>query len=277
MDIVSRTFDMSKYKNFDNESSKRNLTLCRFLRSNKKSEDDLRFEIVKMSAPYSTTSPYNKILDFTNKTKVICDNTDLSMFLAQCKVIFVGDAGCGKSSLIKRFTSSSFDLDCKTTLGADYEAKFFNVLDVDYNVGFWDLPGGDKFNASINLMSRPYYKNSNVIVVVFDLTRTSTLANTAKWMTETLTANQKTDPIRFLVGTKSDLLSKRALEGLEAHANVIANVIDAEYFSVSSKDGTDVDNLFRRFTALAFENSIQKLIKPPDYHKVKNNIASKCY
>lgn len=262
---------MSRYKNFDSESSKRSLKLCRFLRSNRKSEDDQRFEIAKMAAPYSTTSPYNQILDFNNKTKLICDSTDLSMFLDQCKVIFVGDASCGKSSLIKRFASSSFDLDCKTTLGADYEAKFFNVLDVDYNVGFWDLPGDEKFNA----MSRPYYKNSNVIVVVFDLTRTSTLANAAKWMKETLTANVKTDPIRFLVGTKSDLLSKRVLEGLEEHANVIAQELDAEYFSVSSKDGTEVDNLFRRFTALSFENSIQKLIKPPDYHSVKNNISSK--
>lgn len=261
---------MSRYKSFDNESSKRSLKLCRFLRSNRKCEQDKRFQIEKMTVPYSTTSPYSKIIDFNSKTKLICNNTDLSMFLNECKVIFVGDESCGKTSLVKRFTSPTSGLDCKATLEAEYETKFFNILDVDYNVCFWDLPGDEKFNA----MSRPYYKNSNVVVVVFDLTRTSTLTNAARWMRETLSSNLETDPIRFLVGTKSDLLSKRTLEGLEAHANVIAQELDAEYFSVSSKDGTEVDNLFRRFTALAFENSIQKLIRPPDYHTVKNNISS---
>lgn len=93
-------------------------------------------------------------------------------------------------------------------------------------------------------------------------------------MKETLRANLQTDPIRFLVGTKSDLLSKRAQEGLEIHANLIAQELDAEYFSISSKEGTEVNELFKRFTALAFENSVQKLIKPPDYYTVKNNLSS---
>jgi Ras-related protein Rab-36 len=93
-------------------------------------------------------------------------------------------------------------------------------------------------------------------------------------MKEALSANEKNDPIRFLVGTKSDLLPKRALEGLESHATFIAQEIDAEYFSVSSRDGTEVPNLFKRFTSLAFDNAVQLLIRPPDYNIVKNNIKS---
>lgn len=261
---------MSKYENFDYESKRRTIKLCKFLNNKMKSEEDQRYEITKMIAPYSTTSsPYNKILEFNKKTKAVCQNTDLTLFLDQCKVIFVGDASCGKTSLINRFTSSSFDQDYKQTLGVDYEAKFFDVLDVSYNVGFWDVPGHEKFKFIV----QSYYKNSNVIVVVFDLTRPTTLVNAKIWMEEALNQNTKTDPIRFLVGTKSDLLSKKAQEGIEAHANFIAQELDAEYFSVSSKDGTEVNNLFKRFTALAFENSVQKLIKPPDYYTVKNNLS----
>jgi small GTP-binding protein len=260
---------MSKYINFDNESKKRPMKLCKFLNARKKSEDD-RCEVTKMIAPYTTTSPYSKILDFNNKTKAVCGSTDLSMFLDQCKVIFVGDANCGKTSLVQRFTSSTFDSEYKPTAGVEYETKYFDVLNVGYNVGLWDVPGEERFKQIV----QSYYKSSNVIVVVFDLTRPTTLVNAAKWMQETLAANLKTDPIRFLVGTKSDLLSKRALEGLEAHANFVAQELDAEYFSVSSKTGAEVSNLFKRFTALAFENSVQKLIRPPDYYTVKNNLSS---
>lgn len=262
---------MSKYENFDSESKKKTLKLCKFLNARKKSDEDQRYEITKMVPPYTTTSPYGKILDFNNKTKAVCGNTDLSMFLDQCKVIFVGDANCGKTSLINRFMSSLFDSEYKPTVGVNYEAKYFDVLDVGYTMGCWDVPGDERFKMIV----QSYYKNANVIVVVFDLTRPSTLVNATKWMQETLAANMKSDPIRFLVGNKSDLLSKRALEGLEAHANLVAQELDAEYFSVSSKSGNEVNNLFKRFTALAFENSVQKLIKPPDYYTVKNNLSSK--
>lgn len=265
------TSAMSKYAHFDNESKKRSLKLCKFIGSRKKSDDDQRYEITKMLPPYSTTSPYSKILDFNNKTKAVCQSTDLSLFLDQCKVILVGDANCGKTSLITRFTSASFDHDYKPTHGVDYESKYFDVLNVDYNMGLWDVPGQEKFKIIV----QSYYKNANVIVVCFDLTRPSTLMNASKWMQEALAANVKNDPIRFLVGTKSDLLGKRALEGLEAHGNLVAQELDAEYFSVSSKEGSEVNNLFKRLTALAFENSVQKLIKPPDYHTVKNNLSSK--
>lgn len=261
---------MSKYTNFDNEPKRRSSTLCKFIKS-RKSDEDQRFCITKMISPYSSTSPYNKITDFNSKTKAVCQHTDLSMFLEQCKVIFVGDANCGKTSLIKRFISSTFDQIYKPTRGVDFDAKYFDVLDCDYNCGYWDVPGHDEFR----IINKSYYQNANVVVVVFDLTRPSTLMNAKNWMKETLTTNLKSDPLRFLVGTKCDLLSSRAQEGLEIHANLVAQELDAEYFSISSKDGTEVNNLFKRFTALAFENSVQKLIKPQDYHTVKNNLSSK--
>lgn len=261
---------MSKYESFDNDSKKGGLKLSKFFGARKKTDEEQRFDITKMILPYSNSSPYHKILDFNKKTKAVCQNTDLTLFLDQCKTIFVGDAGCGKTSLIQRFSSSTFDLDYKQTSIAEYETKYFEILGIEYSVGFWDIPGDERFK----FISRSYYKNAAVIVVAFDMTRPSTLANATKWMREALSANIKTDPIRFLVGTKKDLLSKKALEVLEAHAHFVAQELDAEFFSVSSKDGSEVNNLFKRFTALAFENSVQKLIRPPDYHDVKNNISS---
>lgn len=257
---------MSKYINFDNEPKNRNSKFMgKFI---KRSDEDQCYEIIKMIPPYSGKSPYS--MDFSIRTKAVCKNTDLSIFLDQCKVIVVGDANCGKTALIKRFTSSLFYQDYKPSVDVEYETLYFDVLNVGYNVGLWDVPGHEKFKIIV----QSYYKNANVVVVVFDLTRPSTLMNATKWMQETLAANVISDPIKFLVGTKSDVLSRRALEGMEAHANNIAQELDAEYFSISSKDGTEVNNLLKRFTGLAFENSLQKLIKPPDYHTVKNNLSN---
>lgn len=261
---------MSEYEKFDYENRKRSSNkITKFLTVRRKTNDQ-RFEIMKMIPSYSSASPYHRIQDFNAKTKAVCRNTDLTMFLDQCKVIIVGDANCGKSTLVKRFSTSTFDEDYKPTIGVVLEQKYFNVLENGYNVGLWDVPGEEKFRQ----LFQSYYKNSNVIVVVFDLTRPSTLLNSARWMRDTLEANMSSDPLRFLVGTKSDLLSKRALDSLEAHASCMAQELDAEFFAVSSKDGSEVNNLFKRITSLAFENSVQKLIRPPDYNTVKNNISS---
>jgi len=146
---------MSKYTTFDNESKRRSLKLCKLFNGHR---EDQRYQISKMPKSYSC-SPYCSITDFNQRTKFVCQNTDLSMkfFLDACKVIFVGDSNSGKTSLINRFTASTFDHDYKPTLGVDYETKYFDVLNVSFNVGFWDLPGVPSFK----LMVQPYLTNAN--------------------------------------------------------------------------------------------------------------------
>lgn len=184
---------MSKYRIFDNDS--KNRTSFGKLLSSKKREDD-QFEILNMPHPYSiTSSPYNKIVDFNAKTKAVCQKTDLSLFLDQCKVIFVGDCEVGKTSLIRRFLSSKFDQLYKATCDVEFESIYFEILSVGYNVGIWDLSGEERYK----IINTPYYKNANVIVAVFDLTKPSSMINATRWMKEALIANEKSDPIRFLV------------------------------------------------------------------------------
>jgi small GTP-binding protein len=252
---------MSKYAHFDNDATKK--------RSSKRREDD-QFEILRMPQPYSVSSPYNKITDFNDKTKIVCQKTDLSLFLEQCKVLFVGDCEVGKTSLIKSFRACEFDSRYRATRGVDYENFDFEILNVSYNVNLWDVSGEENYK----IINQPYYKNATAIVAVFDLTKPSSMINATRWMKEVLAANEKNDPLRFLVGTKSDLLPKKALQGLELHARFIAQEIDAEYFSTSSRDPSQVTNLFKRFTSLSFDKSVQKLLRPADYNIVKNNIRS---
>lgn len=250
---------MSKYINFDNDTRP----------SIKRREDD-QYEILKMPQPYSQTTPYNKITDFNKQTKIVCQKTDLSLFLDQCKVIFVGDCEVGKSSLIRKFNQNLFNSSYEATHGVEYETMYFNILNVGYHLGIWDVSGEESYK----IINQPYYKNATVVIAVFDLTKPASMINATRWMKEALDANEMSDPLRFLVGTKSDLLSKKALHGLELHARFIAQEIDAEYFSTSSRDGMQVENLFKRITALSFDKSVQKLIRPSDYNIVKNNIKS---
>ncbi|KAG0443440.1 hypothetical protein HPB47_014914 [Ixodes persulcatus] len=91
-----------------------------------------------------------------------------------------------------------------------------------------------------------------VVILVFDLSLASSLYNTPKWLEETLESNGGHDPLRFLVGTKKDLVSDGVLDGMEEDATKIARRLDAEYWSVSAKSGENVRQLFFRVSALSF-------------------------
>lgn len=46
----------------------------------------------------------------------------------------------------------------------------------------------------------------SVVMVVFDVTNIVTLAHTAQWLEEAKQANEGSNPLIFLVGTKRDLM-----------------------------------------------------------------------
>jgi hypothetical protein len=119
--------------------------------------DEQQFVVQKMPLSYTNCSPYCKIADFNAKTKVVCQKTDLSLFLDQCKVIFIGDCEAGKTSLINRFASSSFDHCYRATLDVDFQTKYFEILNIAYTIGIWDLSGEEKYK----ILNQPYYKNAN--------------------------------------------------------------------------------------------------------------------
>ena len=119
-------------------------------------------------------------------------------------------------------------------------------------------------------------------MVVFDLTDLYSLSSCPKWLEDALKANV-VRPLVFLVGTKRDLLvmfrqkwaaklefvwltsisnslkpmqSDAAYKNVEQHATRMSQALQAEYWSVSSKSGLNVDNFFRRVAALTFDLSV---------------------
>ncbi|CAN0172307.1 unnamed protein product, partial [Laminaria digitata] len=46
-----------------------------------------------------------------------------------CKVLVVGNAKCGKSSIISRFVNDRFSSDYNSTVGADYAMKDVHLRD----------------------------------------------------------------------------------------------------------------------------------------------------
>jgi len=116
------------------------------------------------------------------------------------KVIVVGDAGVGKTSLIRQLTQQQFSKNVMPTLGVDFSAK--NLPTVDNSVirlHLWDVAGQERYRC----LSRAYLKGCQACVVVFDVTRKDTFDHVEVWKRD---IDTKCGPIpSLLLGNKNDL------------------------------------------------------------------------
>lgn len=204
--------------------------------------DDFPQAYSYLDTPYSET-------DFPSDVRQACIRRQATgADVRAAKVIVVGDVSVGKTCLITKFCHEVYDANYKATIGVDFEVEKFLVLQVPFSLQIWDTAGQERFKS----ITSAYYRGAQVVILVFDLSLASSLYNTPKWLEDTLECNGGQDPLRFLVGTKKDLVNEGALDGMEEDATKIARRLDAEYWSVSAKTGENVRQMFFRVSALAF-------------------------
>lgn len=202
---------------------------------------------------YTADAAPRQALNFHPKTKDACSTGNTgNISLKVAKTIVVGDSGVGKTCLVNRYCRNLFDRDYKATIGVDFEVERFMILDQEFNMQIWDTAGQERFKC----MAASYYRGAHVIILVFELTNIKSLQHTKQWLEEALEQNTATYPEIFLVGSKKDLCKASEVSQMETHALQLAEEINAEYWSVSSKSGENVKEFFRRVAAITFEQAI---------------------
>ncbi|MFX1446983.1 MAG: Rab family GTPase, partial [Promethearchaeota archaeon] len=87
------------------------------------------------------------------------------------KVIVIGDAGVGKTSLVKKFVSGRFTSDYRVSIGANLFVKDLILEpDMDISIQIWDIAGQEKWVKMRHL----YYRGAHGALIVGDLTRENT-------------------------------------------------------------------------------------------------------
>lgn len=156
------------------------------------------------SDPISDTYPFwtsPEVLSSHDIQKMESSNPRLkSRYLM--KILVIGNAKCGKSSLIERYVNDSFSEEYNTTIGADYRRKAFNIgNNTEARLQLWDIAGQDRFAS----LTRPYYRNAAAAVIVCDLTRGSSIEAVRSWKDA---LEDKLDDLPVIImANKCDLLA----------------------------------------------------------------------
>jgi len=153
------------------------------------------------------------------------------------KVSVIGEYAVGKTSLIKRYMTNSFDEGYNATLGAAISTFNTTVDKNEVSLQVWDLAGQTPFRK----VRKQYLFGSDFALAVFDLTRRETLDALTEWVADVRSAEPEV--VCFLVGNKSDLIEERQVPQEEAGA-AAKNLAMSGYMETSAKDGTNITELF---------------------------------
>ena len=162
------------------------------------------------------------------------------------KLIIAGDFAVGKTSLVKRFMGQDFSPSYKATMGVECFTKSYrdeesNLIDLS----IWDLSGQTLYRD----VAISYAKESDLVILVFDVTRQETFNNIKGWhktIYDVIAENsRKYSAPCMIIGNKIDLDDKRTVKLLEGVA--LAGSLKALYIETSAKTGKNVDKAFNSF------------------------------
>ncbi|KAJ2679163.1 Vacuolar protein sorting-associated protein 21 [Coemansia spiralis] len=144
----------------------------------------------------------------------------------QIKVVLLGDAAVGKSSLVLRFVNDEFQENKEPTIGAAFLTQKVRLDDTVLKLDLWDTAGQERFHS----LAPMYYRNAQAAVVVYDITRAQSLDRAKSWIKE-LQRQAKPNIVIALVGNKLDLVADQENEEAEdADADADADAdTDAEH------------------------------------------------
>ena len=86
-----------------------------------------------------------------------------------CKVVFIGETGVGKSSILSRYIKNIFDPDSPTTPALDFISKVITIKKNMPSIRFelWDTAGQEKYRS----LTKVLIKDSAVCLLVYDITK----------------------------------------------------------------------------------------------------------
>ncbi len=125
------------------------------------------------------------------------------------KLVILGDSGVGKTSLFKKLLTEKFEPKVISTIGIDKRTLNIkkNIQDVgekDAEIALYDTAGEERFRA----ISVSYFRDSNGILLMYDITKQNTFENLNNWLENLKTTiGDNENYLMILLGNKLDLVN----------------------------------------------------------------------
>eukprot|EP00056_Hartaetosiga_gracilis_P001345 m.44352 g.44352 ORF g.44352 m.44352 type:complete len:204 (-) comp10600_c0_seq1:667-1278(-) len=184
--------------------------------------------------------------------------------MCQFKLVLLGEAAVGKSSLVLRFVKGQFLEYQESTIGAAFLTQTV-CLEDDTKVKFeiWDTAGQERYHS----LAPMYYRGAQAAIVVYDVTNSDSFTKAKSWVKE-LQRQANPNIVIALAGNKADLAAKRQVSTDEVTG--YAEEQGLLFMETSAKTAMNVNEMFMSIARTLPKNE-QK--KPSEGLKIRNGGA----
>jgi small GTP-binding protein len=153
------------------------------------------------------------------------------------KILIVGAAQVGKTSLVQKFVFDEF-LNATPTIGVNFAQKICAGETGSLSMSIWDISGQPRFQ----FLAPQFCSGACGVVLTIDQTRPDTLDEAAKWL-ELVShyAHPSHRDAIVLAGMKSDLIAQISREEIQAFCQAYGLFA---FVPCSAKTGNNVTKVF---------------------------------
>ena len=165
------------------------------------------------------------------------------------KIMLIGESKIGKTSLISRYCNNEFLGGVYlSTIGIDFQIKHLVLNKKNIRLQIWDTAGQERYRN----IAKNYFQSSDGFVIVYDISNTESFEKLDYWI-EQIKSNSQEYTKMILFGNKCDIIEDRKIKKEEGEEYAKNNNIN--FFEVSAKEGTNVNEAFESFVQDILDSS----------------------
>ena len=186
------------------------------------------------------------------------------------KIVMIGDAYVGKTSIVNRYWGQQFNSNETPTIAASYIQVPAEIEDESTNakvlvkLNIWDTAGTEKFQCLVPL----YARTADSLVIVFDVTNPSSFEGAKKWYTKVL-EDTGTTPISVLCANKCDLNQEANLETYRDWAETNHIIFKV----TSALTGANINETFQELAVRLYK---KETTLAPTIHQITSENKKSC-
>ena len=173
------------------------------------------------------------------------------------KIVLIGEASVGKTSIIYQFIDKIFQEDLQSTIGGTFNSKSIKCNNnKTLNLEIWDTAGQEQYRSINNL----FYKDAYICLLVYDITNKITFNCLKDYWYEAVYQNGRKGIIFGVAGNKNDLYEEEDIA--ESEVQEFCNSIDACFKLTSAKINTSIDDIFLMLGEKFVKSDFMKELMP---------------
>ncbi|EAY14198.1 small GTP-binding protein, putative [Trichomonas vaginalis G3] len=165
------------------------------------------------------------------------------------KVVIVGDADVGKSSIVIRYAEGQHNPNISPTLGAACLEKEVFYSGQTYVLSMWDTAGQEAYRNLVPM----YFRNSQIAIIVIDVTTSKLVSSFEYWYSLIQENCEENIPI-LLAANKIDKTDERIISNDDLSALVAKYSIP--FFETSAVTGVGISSLFEQALSEFFKKGV---------------------